>query len=100
MGVGVDTAGKKEHFSGVESLVRGSGRNAGANFLDSLAFDEDVGLECFVSGNNGTVLDEKSHQSQFLPVTGGLDAEVERCSQDSDGRPRSICCMVMQPGTG
>jgi len=100
MGVGVNAAGKQEHARSVERFVSCSGQNTGAYFLDGFAFDEDVGLPGLASGDHRPVLDEKPHQSQFLPVMGGVGAEAVRSSQDCGGRPKSICSIVMHPGTG
>ena len=43
VGVGVDAAGDHVHAGGVDDLVARVGRDAGAHFLDALAFDQDVG---------------------------------------------------------
>src|SRR6185369_6105291 len=98
MRVLVDAAREKQHAGGVESLVRWSSCDAGADFLDCFAFDQHVRRKCFVGGNDGAVLNENSHQSHFLPVVGGFGTDAVRCSQDSAGKFRLTSSMVMQSG--
>ena len=84
---------------------------AGADFLDGLAFDEDVGRGGAVGGDDGAVADQCVHEDlrgwcaarvgrrKRLPHLDPGQAWV-RSSQDCGGRPVSICSMVMQFSTG
>ena len=58
MGVAIDAAGEDVHAGGVDDFGRRSFRDAGADFLDDFAFDQDVGGECVRGGDDGAVADE------------------------------------------
>src|ERR1035441_6024794 len=58
VGVGVNAAGQDVHAGGVDDGGGGVLGNAGADFLDAFAFDQDIGGPGFVRRDDGAVADE------------------------------------------
>ncbi len=59
MRVRINAAGQQQQAGGIDDGVGGACRNAGANFFDDRAVDEDVGLRGGVRIDDGAVLDEE-----------------------------------------
>jgi len=72
--VDVDAAGHDEKVGGVDEGVA-RGVDAGRDFGDALAFDEDVELAGAFGGDDGAVFDQGSHGYLMMRL-GGFDRNL------------------------
>ena len=94
MGVDVDAAGQQQHARRVDhSCPRRSAGNVRRDLVDRLAFDQDVGGEGLVGGDDRAVANEQCSSAAPAATPHAVPAF---CS----GRPVSTRSMVMQSSTG
>ena len=82
MSVSVDAAGQQHHSGRVDQLVRRHSGDAGADFVDRFAFDQDIRGERLFRRDHRAVLNQRAHQFTFF----SQEAPAMRSSHDWEGR--------------
>ena len=82
-GCGIDAAGDDVHAGGVDHLGGGVRGDAGADFLDAFAFDQDVGVDGFGGGDDRAVADQGVHW-------GSRSRSVGRASDSPDWQLKPV----------